>query len=64
MAPAGGRGSLTLDQVHQVLQIAFGWEDIHLHRFTGDDSLAPLRVVDGEIPESLQWLPRHVVESR
>ena len=25
------RGSLTLSQVHQVLQAAFGWEDAHLH---------------------------------
>ena len=51
-------GSLTLEQVHQVLQTAFGWEDMHLHRFTADDPFAPLRPVDGEIPETLQWLPR------
>ncbi|WP_251040262.1 plasmid pRiA4b ORF-3 family protein [Arthrobacter sp. ISL-72] len=50
-------GSLTLDQVHQVLQTAFGWEDAHLHRFTADDPFAPLRPVDGEVPEALQWLP-------
>ncbi|WP_255469953.1 plasmid pRiA4b ORF-3 family protein [Pseudarthrobacter sp. NamE2] len=30
------RDSLTLDQVHQVLQTASGWEDAHLHRFTAD----------------------------
>ncbi|WP_240720923.1 plasmid pRiA4b ORF-3 family protein [Pseudarthrobacter sp. NamE2] len=52
------RGSLTLDQVHQVLQAAFGWEDMHLHRFTADDPFAPLRPVNGEVPEALQWLPR------
>jgi hypothetical protein len=51
------RGSLTLDQVHQVLQTAFDGEDMHLHRFTADDPFAPLRPVDGEIPEALQWLP-------
>lgn len=53
------RGSLTLDQVHLVLQTAFGWEDMHLHRFTADDPFAPLRPVGDEIPETLQWLPRH-----
>lgn len=52
------RGSLTLDRVHQTLQTAFGWEDMHLHRFTADDPFAPLRTVDGQMPETLQWLPR------
>lgn len=28
---------LTLGQLHTVLQIAFGWQDAHLHRFTDDD---------------------------
>ncbi|MEI2778607.1 MAG: plasmid pRiA4b ORF-3 family protein [Tetrasphaera sp.] len=28
------RGELTLDEVHDILQLAFGWEDGHLHRFT------------------------------
>jgi Plasmid pRiA4b ORF-3-like protein len=51
------RSSMTLDQVHDVLQAAFGWEDAHLHRFTPDDPFAPLRPVDGEIPEVRQWLP-------
>lgn len=32
------RGELRLDEVHAVLQAAFGWEDYHLHRFsTGPD---------------------------
>lgn len=52
------RGSLTLDQIHQVLQTAFEWEDMHLHRFTAGDPFAPLRPVNGKIPEALQWLPR------
>ena len=51
------RGSTSLDQVHGVLQVAFGWEDAHLHRFTGSDPFAPLRPTDGELPEALQWLP-------
>ncbi|AXH95517.1 plasmid pRiA4b ORF-3 family protein [Ornithinimicrobium avium] len=27
------RGDLMLDEVHEVLQAAFGWEDYHLHKF-------------------------------
>lgn len=50
--------SLTLDHVHQVLQTAFGWEDMHLHRFTANDPFAPLQPVDGDVPGSQQWLPR------
>ena len=53
---------LTLKQVHRVLQVAFGWEDMHLHRFTTSDPFAPLRPVDGEVPEVLQWLPRQECE--
>ena len=30
------RGSLALHRVHRVLQAAFGWEDVHLHRFRGE----------------------------
>lgn len=51
------RSSMALDQVHDVLQAAFGWEDAHLHRFKPDDPFAPLRPVEGEIPEVQQWLP-------
>lgn len=51
------RSFLTLNQVHQVLQTAFGWEDAHLHRFTAIDPFARLRPVNGEIPDTLQWLP-------
>lgn len=39
-----------------MLQVTFGWEDAHLHRFTPGDTFAPLRPVDGEIPEVQQWL--------
>ncbi|MEC5180861.1 plasmid pRiA4b ORF-3 family protein [Arthrobacter sp. CG_A4] len=51
------RGSTSLDHVHGVLQVGFGWEDAHLHRFTDSDPFAPLRPIDGEMPEALQWLP-------
>lgn len=56
------RGSTSLDQVHGVLQVAFGWKDAHLHRFTDSDPFAPLRPIDGEIPEALQWLPQQWCE--
>ncbi|WP_456506141.1 plasmid pRiA4b ORF-3 family protein [Arthrobacter sp. UYCu723] len=45
-----------------VLQAAFSWEDAHLHRFSTDDPFAPLRPVDGEVPEVLQWLPEQECE--
>nr|WP_205834915.1 plasmid pRiA4b ORF-3 family protein [Arthrobacter sp. SF27] len=51
------RGSVQLAQVHRILQVAFGWEDVHLHRFTDSDPFAPLRPADGALPEPLQWLP-------
>ena len=51
------RGSLTLSQIHQVLQVAFGWEDAHMHGFVASAPFAPLRPVDGEFPEVPQWLP-------
>jgi hypothetical protein len=56
---ASGRdpGLLGFEQVHQILQAAFGWDDTHLHRFVTSDPFAPLRPVDGEFPEVLQWLP-------
>ena len=52
------RGSMPLSQVHRLLQVAFGWEDVHLHRFTALEPFVRLRPVNGEIPEDLQWLPR------
>jgi hypothetical protein len=51
------RSPAALDQVHELLQVAFGWEDAHLHRFVTSDPFAPLRPVDGEFPEVPQWLP-------
>ncbi|MEO5316201.1 plasmid pRiA4b ORF-3 family protein [Pseudarthrobacter sp. CC12] len=52
------RSTMTLDRVHQVLQAAFGWEDMHLHRFIALEPFVRLRPVDGEIPDDLQWLPK------
>jgi len=49
---------MTLDQVHRVLQAAFDWEGMHLHRFTALEPFVGLRPVDGEIPDDLQWLPK------
>lgn len=53
---------MALDQVHDVLQAAFGWEDAHLHGFTTGDPFEPLRPVDGEFPEVQQWLPEQACE--
>jgi hypothetical protein len=58
------RSPMALDQVHEVLQLVFGWEDAHLHRFTTGDPFAPLRPVDGEIPEVQQWLPGQECEEQ
>lgn len=51
------QASLTLGQVHRILQVAFGWGNAHLHRFTDSDPFARLRPIDGEIPDPVQWLP-------
>lgn len=56
------RSSLALNQVHQVLQAACGWEDAHLHRFTSGDPFAPLWPVNGQFPEVLQWIPAQECE--
>jgi len=56
------KDSLALSHVHEVLQAAFGWEDMHLHRFVTSDPFAPLRPVDGEFAEVQQWLPRQECE--
>jgi Plasmid pRiA4b ORF-3-like protein len=52
------RSAMALAQVHRVLQAAFGWEDMHLHRFTALEPFVRLRPVNGEIPDDLQWLPK------
>jgi hypothetical protein len=49
--------AMFLDQIHQVIQVAFGWTDSHLHRFAGGASvwdrdadlyLCPFDVSEGE----------------
>ena len=48
--------ALHLDELHAVLQAAFGWDDYHLHRFSSDHDdpreqaayLCPLDVAEGE----------------
>ncbi len=55
--------ALHLDEVHAVLQAAFGWEDYHLHRFSGDPEdpwgqpayLSPFEVREGDagLPDEL-----------
>lgn len=55
-------GLLSLAQVDEVLQVAFGWEDAHLHRFTAAVPFGRLRPVDGEIIEPPQWLPAQLCE--
>ncbi|OIP44990.1 MAG: hypothetical protein COZ12_06345 [Deltaproteobacteria bacterium CG_4_10_14_3_um_filter_60_8] len=43
-------GNFSLDKLHQVIQLAMGWTDSHLHQF----------IVDGEfysIPSSEDWEP-------
>jgi hypothetical protein len=34
----------------------------HLHQFTSSDPFAPLRPVDGELPETFQWVPAEFCE--
>jgi hypothetical protein len=60
------RSNLTLDLLHQVLQLAFDWTDSHLHRFSlGGGAfdhhsqlfLCPYDVVNKESPEDDDGLP-------
>ncbi|WP_373461332.1 IS1096 element passenger TnpR family protein [Arthrobacter sp. B1I2] len=41
--------TMTLNQVHRVLQAVFGWEDMHLHRFTALEPFVRLRPANGEV---------------
>lgn len=58
------RSTMTLNQVHRVLQAAFGWEDIHLYRFTTGDPFAPLRPVDGEFGKPCSGFPGRSAKNR
>ncbi|WP_253904171.1 plasmid pRiA4b ORF-3 family protein [Arthrobacter sp. Br18] len=54
--------SLTLDKVHEVLQTAVGWRDVHLHSFTDTDPYRRLRPVGGRVPEPRRWVSRNLLE--
>jgi len=70
---AGGRAlfgnpAITLDELHEVLQVAIGWTDSHLHQFRTDDAIytVPLDdwVEDDEVDERgvrLSGLPTRFV---
>jgi hypothetical protein len=49
--------TMTLNQLHQVLQVAFGWEDIHLHRFSLKDPFAQTPRDDARNQPLLKPLP-------
>ena len=60
------RSNLTLDLLHQVLQVAFDWTDSHLHRFSlgggafdhhSQSFLCPYDVDNKEWPEDDDGLP-------
>jgi len=54
--------SLRLDQLHQVLQIAMGWENAHLHAFSEAPpySASPSRKVPAVEPR--RWMARELLE--
>lgn len=54
--------SLTLDRVHEVLQTAVGWRDLHLHSFTDIDPYVRLRAVNGIVREPRRWVPLDLME--
>ncbi|MFI7495310.1 plasmid pRiA4b ORF-3 family protein [Kocuria sp. M4R2S49] len=48
--------ALTLDQVHEALQIAMGWRDSHLHLFTDTDPHERPRRGDGVLGGPRRWM--------
>lgn len=54
--------SLTMDRVHEVLQTAVGWRDLHLHSFTDIDPYVRLRAVNGIVREPRRWVPLDLME--
>ncbi|MFP5315665.1 MAG: plasmid pRiA4b ORF-3 family protein [Actinomycetes bacterium] len=54
--------SLTLDEVHDVLQAAVGWRDTHLHSFTDTDPYKRLRAVNGQVPEPRRWVSEDLLD--
>ena len=43
--------AITLDELHEVLQVALGWTDSHLHQFRTDTTVYAVPFEDGE-PEA------------
>ena len=39
-------GAITLDELHEVLQVAIGWTDSHLHQFRTDDAIYTVPLED------------------
>lgn len=54
--------SLTLDQVHDILQTAVGWRGSHLHSFTDTDPFVRLRPVNGYVREPRRWVSQDLLE--
>ena len=47
---------LTLDRVHEALQITMGWRDSHLHLFEDMGPDERLHPVDGEVRDPRRWM--------
>ncbi|QAY59519.1 plasmid pRiA4b ORF-3 family protein [Microbacterium protaetiae] len=47
---------VSLAQLHQVLQIVFGWQQSHLHRFSEQDPWSSRRGIPRIGPEPREWL--------
>lgn len=56
------RSDLRLPQVHDVLQVAMGWTDTHLHRFvSGADEHGPYFLIDADLDEAETGTPEDEV---
>lgn len=55
--------SLTLDQVHEVIQRVIGWRDSHLHAFTDTDPYEPLHHGGGQGPKTRYWRTQNSLEN-
>ena len=53
---------LTLDRVHEALQITMGWRDSHLHLFEDMGPDERLHPVDGEVRDPRRWMTHEDLE--
>ncbi len=56
------RGELPLDEVHDILQVTFGWTDTHLHRFGGPGVRAwdrPYFITEADASEGEDGTPEY-----